>query len=92
MTSTDPAAERPAHAERDHKDRDTVTVELNGAPRHIRPGEYTGRTLRLALGVPAEYELDEVVHGEFKPIANDSKICVKGGEKFVSHVGQGQAS
>lgn len=69
-----------------------VVVDLNGAPRKIKGGEYTGRTLKLALGVPAEHELDLVAHGEFRPIANDDKIKIKGGEKFVSHCGQGQSS
>jgi hypothetical protein len=69
-----------------------VQVDLNGMPREIRRGEYTGRTLKLVLGAPAEHELDKVVNGEFIPIANDEKIHIHGGEKFVSHCGQGQSS
>ena len=73
-------------------ERKLVEVELNGTPKRIAGGEYTGRTLKLALGVPVEYELDEVIHGEFKEIPNDKKVHVHGGEKFVSHCGQGQSS
>lgn len=73
-------------------ERKLVEVELNGAVKRIAGGEYTGRTLKLALGVPIEHELDEVIRGEFKEIANDQKVHIKGGEKFVSHCGQGQSS
>ena len=73
-------------------ERKLVEVELNGVPKHIAGGEYTGRTLKLALGVLVEHELDDVVHGEFKEIPNDKHVHVHGGEKFVSHCGQGQSS
>jgi hypothetical protein len=69
-----------------------VVVELNGEARRIRTGEYTGRTLKAALDVPIEHELEQVIKGEFKPVANDQKIRIRGGEKFVSHCGQGQSS
>ena len=69
-----------------------VEVELNGAKKHIAAGEYTGSALKKILGVPIEHELDQVVHHEFKEIANDAKVRVKGGEKYVSHCGQGQSS
>jgi hypothetical protein len=93
MTAIDPSAQEDAHQAHDARDeRHTVTIELNGAPKQIQPGKYTGRSLRLALGVPLEYELEEVVHGEFKPIADDATVHIKGGETFVSHVGHGRAS
>ena len=85
MQSTAREAEKGA-------ERKLVEVELNGTVKQIAGGEYTGRTLKLALGVPIEHELDEVVRGEFKEIANDQKVHIKGGEKFVSHCGQGQSS
>lgn len=73
-------------------ERKLIEVELNGTLKRIAGGEYTGRTLKLALGVPVEHELDEVSKGEFKEIPNDKKVHVHGGEKFVSHCGQGQSS
>jgi hypothetical protein len=82
-----------AHAgQREGNEQHLIEVELNGTPKRIRGGEYTGRTLKLALGVPVEHELDRVVNGEFRPIANDEKVHVHAGEKFVSHCGQGQSS
>jgi len=91
ITTTANEAAKPQGPE-GHKDRDLVTVELNGTPQRIKAGKYSGRSLKLALGVPLEHELEQVVGGEFKPITNDTDIRIKGGEKFVSHVGQGQAS
>lgn len=75
-----------------HAEGQVVIVELNGDPRRLRAGEYTGRELKAALDVPIEHELEQVIKGEFKPVANDKKIHIKGGEKFVSHCGQGQSS
>jgi hypothetical protein len=69
-----------------------VEVELNGSTQRIERGHYTGRELKLALNVPVEHELDEVIKGEFRPIPNDKKVDIRGGEKFVSHCGQGQSS
>lgn len=78
----------------DHNDRHPklVEVELNGAPTRIPAGEYTGNTLKEALGVPPDHQLDQVTKGKFDEVKNDEKIRIKGGEKFVSHCGQGQSS
>jgi hypothetical protein len=86
-----PTMNEGAHEIHD-KAGELVEVELNGTPRRIARGEYTGRTLKVALGVPVEHELDGVIRGEFKEIPNDKKVEVHGGEKFVSHCGQGQSS
>jgi hypothetical protein len=74
-------------------DPNLVTVTLNRETvKTIRRGEYTGEQLKDALGVPVDHELDLVVQGEFKPIGNADKYHVRGGEHFVSQVGQGQSS
>lgn len=75
-----------------HDPNDTVEVELNGAPRRIRSGEYRGSALKAALGVAPDHELELVVDGEFRTVHNDDEIRVHGGEKFVSHCGQGSSS
>jgi hypothetical protein len=75
-----------------HPDPNQVTVELNRNPVTIRRGQYTGQELKVALGVPVDHELDLVVNGEFRPIGNGDKFHVRGGEKFISQVGQGQSS
>jgi hypothetical protein len=93
MNAIDPTAQESGPLARDAgEDHRQVTIELNDTTKQIEAGHYTGRSLRLALGIPLEYELEEVVHGEFKPIADRASIHIKGGEKFVSHVGHGRAS
>jgi hypothetical protein len=76
----------------DSRHKKIVHIELNGGQREIPAGDYTGRTLKLLLGIQYEHELDQVIHHEFKPVANDQELRIKGGEKFVSHCGQGQSS
>lgn len=82
--------EHPEHPP--HPDPNQVTVTLNRNPVTIRRGQYTGQELKAALGVPVDHELDLVVEGQFHPIANGEKFHVRGGEVFVSQVGQGQSS
>ena len=69
-----------------------VKVEINGTTKEIPRGKYTGATLKVALGVPPSDELDLIVKGEFRPIGDAQEIKINGGEKFVSHVGQGASS
>lgn len=69
-----------------------ITVQLNGTSTEIKAGPYKGSHLKRVLAVPQEHELDLVVSGEFRPIANDEHIDIRGGEVFVSHCGQGQSA
>jgi hypothetical protein len=75
-----------------HPDPNLVVVTLNQEPVTIRRGQYTGEELKAALAVPVDHELDLVEDGDFKPIANEDKHHVRGGEVFISDVGQGQSS
>jgi hypothetical protein len=89
-----PGHVHPEHPEHPpHPDPNKVTVTLNrDTVITLLRGQYTGEELKKALGVPVDHELDLVVNGEFKPIANGDKYHVRGGENFVSQVGQGQSS
>lgn len=62
-----------------------VTITVNGEPKQIHRGSYTGAKLKETLGICASDELDQVVDGQFKPLADDSHIVIKGHEVFVSH-------
>ena len=43
-----------------------VEVELNEPPpKRIPAGNYTGKTLKIALGVPVDHQLDQVIRGKF---------------------------
>jgi hypothetical protein len=77
----------------EHENRSkVVTVTIDGTPKQIERGKYLVSKLKQVLGVPADYELDEVKHGEFEPLADDGHTHIEGGEVFVSHVRRGGAS
>lgn len=69
-----------------------ITVTLDGPPKHIRQGRYIVSELKNVLGVSTDLELDQVEHGEFKPLDDTIYINVKEGDVFVSHVRRGGAS
>jgi hypothetical protein len=79
-----------------HKGEDTdrhfVDVTLDGNLKHVLKGKHVVSVFKAELGVPPDYELDEVVDGEFRPLSDDSVIHIKGKEVFVSHVRRGASS
>ncbi len=82
-----------APVERDATHRSKlVTVIIDGNPKQIESGKYEVADLKQILGVPPDYELDEVQNGEFKPLDERSHTHIEGREVFVSHVRRGGAS
>jgi hypothetical protein len=75
--------------ERDHRE---VAITLDGHRKEITAGNYLVSALKAKLGVPADYELDEVVNGEFRELSDSAHIEIKGGEHFISHVRRGGSS
>jgi hypothetical protein len=75
--------------EREHGHGNLVEVEIDGKPRRIRRGRYEIPELKISLGVPPDYDLEQVIHREFKPLPDSSHIVIQGGEVFVSHVPRG---
>lgn len=69
-----------------------VTVTVDGVKHEVRKGDYIVSQFKTLVGVDAARELDEVVHGEFKPLDDNARIDIKGGEIFVSHVRTGGSS
>ncbi len=70
-----------------------VTVELNGEKVEILSGDYTTETLKEALGVPADWDIDIVDKlGSFRTLKPGEPIKVIAKLKFVSHVRQGGSS
>jgi hypothetical protein len=69
-----------------------VTITVNGEPKQIHRGSYTGAKLKETLGICASDELDQVVDGQFKPVADDDHVVIKGHEVFVSHKRSGGSS
>lgn len=69
-----------------------VDITVDGSHQSIPPGEYRVSHLKTLIRVPADYELDLVVHGEFRPLDDNAEIEVKAHEVFVSHVRRGGSS
>lgn len=69
-----------------------VTVTINGNDKQVQSKEWKVADLKAALGVDAALELEQIISGTLTPLAEDGKVHVKGGEKFVSHVRAGGSS
>ena len=85
-------ADTHEHEKQDGEHGHIITVTIDGTPKHIVQARYLVSELKTGLGVPSDYELDQVVDGEFKPLSDNNHINVKEGEVFVSHVRRGSAS
>lgn len=69
-----------------------IEVSVNGAAVKIAPGDYRIPDLKSALGVPADYDLEVVKDGEFRPLADSESHRVHAHEEFVGHVKAGGSS
>jgi hypothetical protein len=69
-----------------------VTVTVDTKDKTVHRGSWIVSEFKAAVGVSADRALDEVVGGEFKPLDDNQRITIKGGEVFVSHVRQGGSS
>lgn len=83
--------------EQDIKDGDAkkgklVTVTVDTKPHTVRKGRYIVSDFKRLVGVDPNYQLDEVVNGQFVELKDTEKVSIKGKEVFVSHVRGGAAS
>jgi hypothetical protein len=67
-------------------------ITVDDVQREIAPGDYLVSDFKHRFGVPADYELDVVVCGQFGPLADNAEIHIEGGEVFVGHVRRGGSS
>jgi len=74
-----------------HKKKEVV-VTVDGKTFQVPEGTYVVSEFKKLVGVDPSKELDEVVHGELKPLDDNQKIHIKGGEVFISHARQGGSS
>lgn len=74
------------------RQKKTVTVTVDGKEVQVLEGNYVVSQFKQLVGVGAARELDEVVHGELKPLNDNQVIHVKGGEVFISHARSGGSS
>ncbi len=78
--------------EHGHHHKKEVVVTVDGKAHHVPEGTYVVSEFKKLVGVDPSKELDEVVHGELKPLDDNQKIRIKGGEVFISHARQGGSS
>ncbi len=62
-----------------------VTITINNVLKHIHRGHQTVAAIKTLGGVPLADDLEEVVNGRLKPLADDGAVTIKGGEVFISH-------
>lgn len=66
----------------DHKKKE-VTVTVDGRTHRVPEGSYVVSEFKKLVGVPPSKELDEVVHGELKPLDDNQTIHIRGCEVFI---------
>ncbi|WP_159076445.1 multiubiquitin domain-containing protein [Flagellimonas amoyensis] len=69
-----------------------VSIFIDTKPYELERGKYTGSELKGIGGVPIDYELEQIVHGQIKLISDNKMIVIKGGEEFISHPKDGHSS
>lgn len=72
-----------------HRPHQKVEITLNGEAVDIQSSQYLVSDLKQQLNVPDDYELEEIVHGELRPLRDNQHVHIKGGEVLVSHVRRG---
>jgi len=78
--------------EHGHHHKGEVAVTVDGKTYQVPEATYVVSEFKKLVGVDPSKELDEVVHGELKPLDDNQTIHIKGGEVFISHARQGGSS
>lgn len=76
----------------DHGNNRKVVVTVDGAEQKIDRGTYIVKELKRILGIEPNRELLEIKGKKMKPLADDEKTHIEGGEIFVTHVCTGASS
>ncbi len=69
-----------------------VTIEVDLKSVKIHRGNEPVATIKQLGGVPAAYELDQVIDGKLEPLPDDGHVVIKGGEVFKSQPHKGHSS
>lgn len=68
-----------------HQTGPEVTIIINGQQKLIHRGSYEVSEFKVAIGVDATQELDQVIDGQLTPLNDNDRIVIKGAEAFISH-------
>lgn len=69
-----------------------VTITVDNKEKKVRKGKYLVSNLKAKVGVPENYDLDQLIHGKFVTLADTDEVKINGKEIFVSHVRTGGSS
>lgn len=69
-----------------------VTITIDNKSYSVHRGSATVIELKQMAGIPAAYELEEIVDGKLVPLKDDQHVVIKEGEIFVSHPRSGASS
>jgi ATP-dependent phosphoenolpyruvate carboxykinase len=73
-------------------ERKPVTVTVDDNEIQVERGKYIVSDFKSKVGVPADYDLDQLVKGKFETLADTAEVKINGKEIFVSHVRTGGSS
>jgi hypothetical protein len=76
----------------EHSPDHDIHVTIDGRGVTLPAGDYLVAVLKQKLAVPADYELEQVKHGQFHPLADESTFQLRKHEEFISHVRTGSSS
>lgn len=84
---------RMEHAQHEHPEHGPIVeIEVDNKLVDIHRGRRTVEEIKTAGGVPLAYDLEQVIHGKLTLLPDDGSVTIKGGEKFISHPKDSQAS
>jgi len=75
-----------------YKKKRLVTITIDRKDHEIPAGETSVAEIKKIGGVPANHDLDQVIDGKLVPLPDNGQVCIKGGEKFISHPKDGSSS
>jgi hypothetical protein len=91
MTSSDSTVQNISE-EIDTTHHAIVTITVDNKPVQIHRGRQSVAEIKSLGGVPAAFDLDEVVDGKLVPLPDDGHVVIKGEEVFLSHPKSGHSS
>jgi len=83
MQSTEDHGHGPG--QEDHEHGPDVTITIGNTTYTIHRGSQTVVAIKTLGHVPLADDLEQIVNGQLTPLADDARVTIKGGEKFVSH-------
>jgi len=69
-----------------------VPITINTINFKVARGRHTVKDLKALGGVPERHEMEQLIAGKLTPLPDDGQVIIHGGEVFVSHPRDGEAS